>query len=114
MPALHSHTDQKLVLDDLVEAVALRRRLLGGHQRTDIQRVEQFHQLPPLTTEEGRGEARQRESLCPLIWSVHHNLARAGYIESTKIFRHGNKNTLFLVMIYSALFNYVFKALKLF
>jgi hypothetical protein len=23
------------------------------------------------------------EFLCPLIWSVHHNLARDGYIEST-------------------------------
>jgi hypothetical protein len=72
-----------VLIADLVEAVALRRRLLGGHQRTDIQRVEQFHQLPPLPTEEGRGEARHRECLCPLIWSVHHKLARAGYIEST-------------------------------
>ncbi len=32
----------------------------------------------------------------------------------SKIFRHGNKNTLFLVMVHSALFNYVFKAFKLF
>jgi hypothetical protein len=30
------------------------------------------------------------------------------------VFRHGNKNTLFLVMLYSSLFNYVFKALSLF
>ncbi len=35
------------------------------------------------TTEEGRGEARQRECLCPLSWSVHHHLAREGYFEST-------------------------------
>ncbi len=32
----------------------------------------------------------------------------------SKIFRHGNKNTLFLVMIYSAIFYNVFKALNLF
>ena len=32
-----------VLIADLVEAVALRRRLLAGHQLTDIQRVEQFH-----------------------------------------------------------------------
>jgi hypothetical protein len=33
--------------------------------------------------EEGRVERKQRECVCPLSWSVHHNLARDGYIEST-------------------------------
>jgi hypothetical protein len=32
----------------------------------------------------------------------------------SKIFRHGNKNTLSLVMLYSALFNNVIQALNLF
>ncbi len=32
----------------------------------------------------------------------------------SNFFRHGNKNTLFLVMVYSALFNDSFKALNLF
>jgi hypothetical protein len=32
----------------------------------------------------------------------------------SKIFRHGNKNTLFLAMAYSALFKNAFKALDLF
>jgi hypothetical protein len=35
------------------------------------------------TTEETRVEEKQKESLCPLSWSVHHNLALDGYIEST-------------------------------
>ncbi len=72
-------------------------------------------------TEETRVEEKQKDFICPLSWCVHHNLARNGYIESTcccvlsKIFRHGNKNnTLFLVMVYSALFNTVFKVLNLF
>jgi hypothetical protein len=29
-------------------------------------------------------EEKQKEFLCPLSWSVHHNLARDGYIESTR------------------------------
>jgi hypothetical protein len=33
------------------------------------------------TTEEGREE--EKEFLCPLSWSTHHNLAYDGYIEST-------------------------------
>ncbi len=36
-----------------------------------------------LTTEKGRGEGKQRECLCHLSWSVHHNLCREGYLEST-------------------------------
>ncbi len=32
---------------------------------------------------------------------------------ASKIFRHGNKNTLFLVMVYLTLFYNVFKALNL-
>jgi hypothetical protein len=63
----------------------------------------------PQPQEDGKGEGTQREYLCPLSWSVHHNLARDGYIESTccyvqarfLLFRHGNKNTLFLIMVYS-------------
>ncbi len=57
--------------------------------------------------------------VCPLSWSVHYNLAGEGCIESTcflcprKIFRHGNKKTHFLVMVYSALFNNVCNALNL-
>ncbi len=57
--------------------------------------------------------------VCPLSWSVHYNLAGEGYTESTcfcvisKIFRHGNKKTLVLVMVYSALFYNVCKALNL-
>jgi hypothetical protein len=35
------------------------------------------------STEEGRGERKQRECLCPLSLSIHHNLACDGYIEST-------------------------------
>ncbi len=35
------------------------------------------------TTEETRVEKKQKEFLCPLSWSVHRNLARDGYIEST-------------------------------
>jgi hypothetical protein len=61
----------------------------------------------------GRGEGKQRECIFPLSWSVHHNLAHDGYIESTcpsKIFRHGNKNTLFLCRVYSALFKNAFQA----
>ncbi len=47
-------------------------------------------------------------------------MARDGYIESTNVFcpskilSHGNKNTLSLVMVCSALFNNVFKAFTLF
>jgi hypothetical protein len=58
--------------------------------------------------------------LCPPSWSVHNNFARDGYIEFTvflcpsKILRHGNKNTLSLVMVCSALLNSVFKAFHLF
>jgi hypothetical protein len=57
--------------------------------------------------------------VCPLSWSIHYNLAGEGYTESTcccvisKIFRHGNKKTLVLVMVYSELFNNVCKALNL-
>jgi hypothetical protein len=71
------------------------------------------------STEETRVEEKQKEFICPLSWSVQHNLARDGYIESTSCcvqarFRHWNKNTFSLVMVYSAQFNNVFKALNLF
>jgi hypothetical protein len=62
-----------------------------------------FSSIALSTTEEGQGERKHRECLCPLISNVHHNLARDDYIEFTllmcpsKIFRHGNKNTLFLL-----------------
>jgi hypothetical protein len=36
------------------------------------------------STEETRAEEKQKEFLCPLSWSVHHNLASDGYIESTR------------------------------
>jgi hypothetical protein len=35
------------------------------------------------TTEETRIEEKQKQFLCPLSWTVQHNLARDGYIEST-------------------------------
>jgi hypothetical protein len=35
------------------------------------------------TKEDGRGEGKQRECLCPLGWNVHNNMARDGYIEPT-------------------------------
>ncbi len=28
-------------------------------------------------------EEKEKEFLCPLSWSIHHNMARDGYIEST-------------------------------
>ncbi len=28
-------------------------------------------------------EKKQQEIICPVIWSIYHNLARDGYIEST-------------------------------
>jgi hypothetical protein len=53
---------------------------------------------------------KQRECLCPsTTW-----LKRWWLMCSSKIFRHGNKNTIFLVMVYSAPFTFVFKALNLF
>jgi hypothetical protein len=66
------------------------------------------------------GEGKQRECLCTLSWSVHHNLTRDGYIEFTcccvqaRFLGMETKNTLFLVMLYSTLINNVFKALTLF
>jgi hypothetical protein len=36
------------------------------------------------STEETRVEEKQKEFLCPLSWSVHHKLARDGYIDSTR------------------------------
>jgi hypothetical protein len=35
------------------------------------------------TTEEIGVEEKREEFLCPLSWSIHHNLARDGYIKST-------------------------------
>jgi hypothetical protein len=35
------------------------------------------------STEETRVEEKQKQFLCPLSWSIHHNLACDGYIEST-------------------------------
>jgi hypothetical protein len=55
-------------------------------------------------TKETRVEEKQKEFLCPLSKSE----------DCLEIFRHGNKNTLSLVMVYSARFNNVFKALNLF
>jgi hypothetical protein len=37
--------------------------------------------LDHIPTEETRVEEKQKEFICPLSWSVHHNLARDGYIE---------------------------------
>jgi hypothetical protein len=54
-------------------------------------------------------EEKKGGVFCPLSWIVHYNFAGDGYIESTmllcqsKIFRHGNKNTLSLVMVNSAM-----------
>ncbi len=53
--------------------------------------------------------------ICPLSWSIHHNfvvmvtLSPPLLLSPSKSFRHGNRNTLSLVMIYLALFNNVFK-----
>ncbi len=70
----------------------------GAHSRageglgeSQFQRLEKkLRSLPALwfrlmgpSTKEGRGERKQRECLCPLSWSVHHNVARDGYIEFT-------------------------------
>jgi hypothetical protein len=38
------------------------------------------------TTQEIRVEEKKEEFLCPFSWSVHHNLARDGYIEFTCCF----------------------------
>jgi hypothetical protein len=65
-------------------------------------------------TEETRVEEKQKEFLCALSWSVHHNLARDSYIESTCCCVKATFwDTLSRVMLYSALFINVFKALNL-
>ncbi len=71
------------------------------------------------STEETRVEEKQKEFLCSLSRRVHHDLARDGYIESTCCcvqarFRHWNTNTFSLLIVFSALFIKVFKALNLF
>ncbi len=64
-------------------------------------------------------EEKQKQFLCPLSWSIHHNLACDGYIESTfccvqaRFLGIETKNTLSLGMVYSAPFNNIFKALNL-
>jgi hypothetical protein len=65
-------------------------------------------------TEEAKVEEKQKEFLCALSWSVHYNLARDGYIESTCCCVQAKfKDTLSRVMLYSALFNNELKALNL-
>jgi hypothetical protein len=72
------------------------------------------------STKETRVEEKQKEFLCPLSWSIHHNLACDGYIESTcfcvqtRFLGMETRNTLSLGMVYSASFNNVLKALNLF
>jgi len=77
--------------------------------------------FPHLPCDKITEEIRVEETLCSLSWSVHSNLAHEGYSTFSpsvavykQVFRHGHKNTLFLVMVYSALFNIVFKALNFF
>ncbi len=80
--------------------------------------VVQMYRCTVYPPEEGRGDGKQRECLCTLSWSVHHNLTRDGYIEPTCFYvqaRFFGKNALFLVMVYSVLFNNVlFKSFILF
>jgi hypothetical protein len=71
---LHALTDAKVCLiADLVEAdplpenpyMELRRRLLAAHQLTDIQRVEQLHNLPPLGSQKPSELLAEMLRLCP-------------------------------------------------
>ncbi len=78
-----------------------------------------FSTLIYSTTEETKVEGKKKEFVCPLRWSVHHNMARDGYIESTCCcvqarFLGLEKNTLCLVMVYAILFNNVFIAFSSF
>ncbi len=73
------------------------------------------------TTEETRveeKEKKQKEFLCLLRcqWSVHHNLVTLSPpVAVSKLdFFAWKQNILYLVMVYSALYNNVFKALALF
>ncbi len=71
------------------------------------------------TTEKERVEKKQEECICPLSRIVHHNFARDGYIESRTVavskqdFQAWKQKYSFLVMVYLALFNNIFKALNL-
>jgi hypothetical protein len=62
----------------------------GGKGRGETARMSLTSQLEHTPQLSSRGLLRIHLLLCP-----------------SKIFRHGNKNTLFLVMVYSALFDYV-------
>jgi hypothetical protein len=61
------------LIDDLVEAdplpqnpyTELRHRLLAAHQLTDIQRVEQLHNLPPLAAQKPSELLAEMLCLCP-------------------------------------------------
>jgi hypothetical protein len=61
------------LITDLVEAdplpanpyTELRRRLLAAHQLTDIQRVEQLHNLPPLGAQKPSELLAEMLRLCP-------------------------------------------------
>jgi hypothetical protein len=91
-----SNSEDMIFLDE-IEAVTKVQNHRGGKGRGETVRMSlpsQLERTPQLST---RGLLRVHLLLCP-----------------SKIFRHGNKNTLFLVMVYSALFSYVFKAFYLF
>jgi hypothetical protein len=62
-----------------------------------------------VTTEEIRIEEKKEEFLCPLSWSIHHNLALDGYIESTCC----SVQARFLGMETKKLFPYLIMYLKL-
>jgi hypothetical protein len=73
------------------------------------------------TTEETRVEEKQKEFFClsagayTTTWLVTGTYSRIHLLMCpSKIFRHGNKNTLSLVLVHSALFNNVCKAFILF
>ncbi len=63
------------LISDLVEAdplpqnpyTELRRRLLATHQLTDIQRVEQLHNLPPLAAQKPSELLAEMLRLCPRV-----------------------------------------------
>jgi hypothetical protein len=68
------------------------------------------------STEQTRVEEKQKEFLCLLSWSVHNTiwLVMVTLSPPVAVPKAWYKNTLSLVMVYSPLFNDVFKALNLF
>ncbi len=86
-----------------------------GHQRKIKRTMNQILNIvcreKEVIAKEGVGLPSQLESTLQLGWWGLHRVHLL--VCPSKIFRRGNKKTLFLVMVYSALFNNVCKALNL-